>query len=106
MKDRLEAVREGRWKLHVHKEDTVMTALYDLERDIGEQSDLAQAHPDVVERLQGLLDACRKDIGDAVTGVTGENKRPAGRVANPDTLTHYHPDHPYMHAMYDKGDAG
>lgn len=106
MKDRLEAVREGRWKLHAHKEDTVMTALYDLERDMGEQSDLAQAHPDVVERLQGLLDACRKDIGDAVTGVTGENKRPAGRVANPDTLTHYHPDHPYMHAMYDKGDAG
>lgn len=106
IRNNLEAVREGKWKLHVHKGDAPFSALYDLEQDCGEQRDVAAAHPEVVAQLQALLAACRRDMGDDLAGVKGENVRPAGRVEHPDTLTHYDPDHPYILAMYDKGDAG
>ena len=106
MRNNLEAVREGRWKLHVHKGDAAFSALYDLEQDCGEQCDLSATQPEVMERLQTLLIACRQDMGDGLTGVKGENIRPAGRVEHPETLTHYDPSHPYIFAMYDKGDAG
>ena len=106
IRNHLEAVREGRWKLHVHKGDAPLSALYDLERDCAEQRNLLSAQPEVVVRLQGLLDACRNDLGDELTGVRGAHVRPAGRVEHPDTLTHYDPSHPYYLAMYDKGDAG
>ena len=78
----------------------------DLEQDCGEQCDLSATQPEVMERLQTLLIACRQDMGDGLTGVKGENIRPAGRVEHPETLTHYDPSHPYIFAMYDKGDAG
>lgn len=105
-RNQLEAVREGRWKLHVHKGDTPLLALYDLEQDCAEQHDCSSEQPEVVARFQDLLDVCRKDMGDALTGVRGAHVRPAGRVEHPDTLTHFDPSHPYFLAMYDKGDAG
>ena len=52
------------------------------------------------------IDACRKDIGDEAAGITGENIRPAGRVENPETLTHLSHDHPYMIAIYDLKERG
>ena len=106
MRNNLEAVREGRWKLHVRKKDDAMVALYNLAQDPGEQTNLADQHPDVVDHLQQLLAACREDLGDDAAGIAGKNIRPAGRVEHPETLTHYDPDHPYIVAMYDKGDAG
>ena len=102
----LEAVRCGRWKLHVRKSDEEMAELYDLETDIGEQNNVYDAHPEVVAELTARLDACRRDLGDEATGFVGENVRPIGHVDNPDTLTHYDPDHPYMVAMYDLEDRG
>jgi len=48
----------------------------------------------------------RRDLGDAATGVRGENIRPIGRVDNPKPLTEYDPDHPYIMAMYDKHHRG
>jgi arylsulfatase A-like enzyme len=83
--DRLQAVRSGKWKLilpHVDqmtKED-VPLALYDLKADIGEQNDLSAKYPSIVKRLQTLADRCREDLGDAVTGVKGKNRRPCGEV--------------------------
>ena len=47
-------------------------ALFDLETDIGETTDVADTHPDVVDRLKTLIEAFEKDIKD--------NARPAGRV--------------------------
>ena len=35
--------------------------LYDLERDIGETDNLAEQHPDVLERLAGMLEGARTD---------------------------------------------
>ncbi len=106
LRDNLEAVRYGKWKLHVCKgkwkgDVETIEELYDLENDIGETTDVAADHPDIVAELKEKLAACREDLGDGVTGVQGKNIRPKGKVSNPDTLTHLDRDHPYIIAMYD-----
>ncbi len=102
----LEAVRDGKWKLHVRKVDEEINELYDLESDKGETTNVFNSHSDVVARLTGLIEECRIDLGDKVNGIEGNDVRPAGRVANPDTLTHYDPEHPYIYAEYDKAERG
>ncbi|HIJ70621.1 MAG TPA: sulfatase [Planctomycetes bacterium] len=94
----LQAVRSGKWKLHFpheyHKviepgsdgrggevdQGWIGLSLFDLENDIGEQHDVSDGHPDVVERLTAFADKMRADIGDAATRVKGKNIRPPGRV--------------------------
>jgi arylsulfatase A len=102
----LEAVRNGKWKLHVKKKEGPIDELYDLETDPGETKNLYHLHPEVVKELSAKLDLCRPDIGDAHKGVVGLNNRPLGRVNNPKTLTTYDPNHPYFMAMYDLSDCG
>ena len=102
----LEAVRNDRWKLHVRKANEAMHALYDLQADPGETTDLSGDNPRVVEELSALMDDCRQDLGDEAIRVEGRNVREIGRVENADTLTHYDPDHPYIIAMYDLEDRG
>ncbi len=89
MVDQLQAVRSGKWKLYLplqgkyrghgrrQTEDSA-AALYDLEDDIGETTDLASKYPEVVERLTGYADEARRDLGDV--GREGRNQRPAGWV--------------------------
>ena len=68
----LNAVRSGRWKLHVARmggrypdyEPNPVLELYDLESDIGESLDVASAYPQVVERLKALAEVARSDLGD------------------------------------------
>lgn len=48
------AIRQGRWKL-IYSYKTRRHQLYDLDADIGEEHDLAAAHPRVVRRLSRLL---------------------------------------------------
>ena len=81
----LQAVRQGKWKLHLPREkDPVGAApfrqnthiapedrvgfkepfLVDLEEDPGEKTNLAAKNPEVVERLLGLADTMREDLGD------------------------------------------
>ncbi len=81
--DRLQAVRSGAWKLHVYRPEWGADGLhrpllYDLDHDVGETVDVADRHPEVVERLLGLVDDARRDLGDAATGRAGENVRPVG----------------------------
>jgi arylsulfatase A-like enzyme len=104
--DRLQAVRSGQWKLHVWRDNAAIRELYNLAHDLGESRNVAADHPDVVADLEAKAAAMRKDLGDAATGVAGSNCRPAGRVENPQTLTRYDPDHPYLMAMYDLPDRG
>ena len=82
--DRLQAVRSGKWKLHVYrpewKKEPHGPLLFDLEDDLGETTDVAAQHPDVVKRLEALAEQCREDLGDAVTGQPGKNVRAVGRV--------------------------
>jgi arylsulfatase A len=106
-KDQLEAVRAGRWKLHVAKRGHEMLELYDLQNDPGESRNVASDHPDVVTQLQELQASCRADLGDSRTGVVGRNRRLPGKVANPRPLTVADPDaYPFIAAEYDLSDRG
>ncbi|MCA9165378.1 MAG: sulfatase, partial [Planctomycetales bacterium] len=71
----LQAVRVADWKLHLASGE-----LYNLNSDIGEQTNVADKHPDVVQRLRSVADATRDDLG--VEGL-GPGCRPLGRVKRP-----------------------
>ncbi len=109
---RLQAVRFGKWKLHLEKSgrgsstggDETLQELYDLESDIGESRNVYDRRPDIVAELVEKVEACRRDIGDKATGVIGANVRPCGFVENPQPLTHYDVNHPYMIEEYDRRD--
>jgi len=88
---RLEGVRSGPWKLRfapvpknakppdaAHKEQ-----LYNLDSDLGESTDVAEANPGEVARLRALADAMKNDLG--LDGI-GPGVRPLGRVTNPQPL--------------------
>ena len=91
----LQAVRQGRWKLAVAPQSSGMgkkgsaepasleqPRLYDLDAEIGEQTDLAAAHPEIVTRLRGLATRMAAELaGPAATA-----RRPAGVVEHPQTL--------------------
>ncbi len=84
--ERLQAVRGGPWKLHVYRPQWGEGAsnrqpmLFNLDDDIGERHDLAASHARIVERLLGLAEKARDDLGDAATGRKGRNVRPVGRI--------------------------
>ncbi len=83
--DELQAVRSGKWKLvleHIDRpgKTDVPQALYDLEKDIGETTDVSAKYPSIVKRLETLARKCREDLGDALTGAVGRNRRPCGQV--------------------------
>ena len=105
-RDSLEAIRVGHWKLHLRKGETPMRALFDLAADPGETTDVATDHPKVVADLEEAAGRLRADLGDAAEGITGSGCRPIGRVATPEPLTRYDPDHPYLVAEYDQHDRG
>ncbi|MHC4884315.1 MAG: sulfatase family protein [Planctomycetota bacterium] len=105
MQNSLEAVREGKWKLHLRKRGDEILELYDLEADVGETNNLFDSEPEVVARLMKHVEAARVDLGDSSVDVVGANVRPKGEVENPKPLTEYNEDHPYMIAMYDLADS-
>lgn len=74
----LEAVRSGPWKLQLGN-----AALYHLGNDIGEATNVAAQHPEIVQRLRALADATKDDLG--LTGA-GPGCRPLGRVEHPQPL--------------------
>lgn len=102
----LEAVRVGRWKLHVAKHGRPVTKLYDLVADPSESVDRHADEPEVVAALEVVVERARASLGDARTGRTGTDVRPIGRVDDPRPLTTYDPDHPYCVAEYDLADRG
>ncbi len=71
----LRAVRSGPWKLDLHSGE-----LYHLERDLGEMTNVAAQHPDVVQHLKALAAKMESDLG--TTGI-GPGCRPLGRVESP-----------------------
>jgi hypothetical protein len=104
--NRLEAVRRGRWKLHVLRRELEVCELYDLASDIGEKRNVAKDHPEVVAELRRLADGFRKEFGDAAQGAPVACERPVGRVDNPRPLTEYDPEYPYAVPLYDLPDCG
>lgn len=98
---RLEAVRSGKWKLHFpHKYRSmagrplrgdgvpitygnakIELALFDLSKDPGEEKNVAGENPEVVERLKGMAEVARKELGDGE--IKGAGVREPGRVPAP-----------------------
>jgi arylsulfatase A-like enzyme len=74
--ENLRAVRSGPWKLHASGE------LYNLDEDIGEQTDRAAERPEVAARLAAYLERAREDLGDGEER-PGKNVRAAGFAAAP-----------------------
>lgn len=54
--------------------------LYDLVRDLGEQRNVADEHPEIVQRLLACAERARADLGDALTQRKGAGGREPGRV--------------------------
>jgi arylsulfatase len=106
----LRAVREGKWKRvfeHVTRSyvgvepgndghpgpyafPRVPAALYDLEKDVAETTDISAEHPEIVARLDAIAEEARTTLGDRLTEREGSAVRPPGRVGfpRPDTLVH------------------
>ncbi|WP_414661724.1 sulfatase family protein [Horticoccus sp. 23ND18S-11] len=90
----LQAVRQGPWKLAIAAQRETMgrdtlspdigdaPRLYHLDQDIGERTNVADRHPEIVARLRALASAKSAEIG----GTAPAARRPAGEVANPQTL--------------------
>jgi arylsulfatase A len=97
----LEAIRSGRWKLvlpHTYRTAAGMprasggtpskykqakverAELYDLDNDRAESKDVAAEHPEVVARLMMLVNEMRADLGDNLTGASGNGRREAGKL--------------------------
>ncbi len=92
----LHAVRSGKWKLHLphdyrtlhgrpggtggvpvnYDNDKIGLALFDLESDPSETTDVAAQHPDIVARLKELATAIQKELGEGKEAGTGQ--RPVG----------------------------
>lgn len=87
--DRLQAVRSGPWKLYLplpnKKGADGALQLYNLVEDRTEEKNVAGKRPEVVTRLQVLLDRARKDLGEG--NQRGPNVRPCGRFENPTART-------------------
>jgi arylsulfatase A-like enzyme len=106
LRNDLEAVRAGPWKLHFAKHRAPYSMLCNLDADPGETTDVSRQHADVVAALEAHAERARHSLGDARLGRVGADVRPIGRVANPRPLTTFDPDHPYYLAEYDLSDWG
>ena len=96
----LHAVRDRRWKLHLpHPYRTLAgkpggkdgrpaqyaqaktgIELYDLQNDVGETTNIATEHPEIVARLMKHAETARAALGDTLTGSEGSEVRPAGKL--------------------------
>lgn len=96
----LEALRAGRWKLHLphgyrSMQDNppgnggvpgkyvygvpIELSLFDLETDPHETTDVKDQHPEVLEQLLAMVEGWRADLGDALTEREGSGRREPGR---------------------------
>ena len=56
--------------------------LYDLDADVAESKNVADANPDVVKKLLSFAEEARDDLGDALTKRVGKGVREPGRLAD------------------------
>lgn len=98
----LQAVMSGPWKLQLphtyrtlagqpggkggrptayQQRKITQVELYNVADDIGETTDLAASHPDIVRRLEALAEQARAELGDSHTKRVGQGARGPGRVA-------------------------
>ena len=96
----LQALISGRWKLYFphtyrtmagrpggkggrptkYSQAETRLALYDLEKDLSETTDVAAKNPEIVGRMQALAERAREELGDSLVKRVGKNIRQPGRV--------------------------
>lgn len=96
----LQGIRSGPWKLHFahtyrsldgksggrdgqpgpYVDKKTPLALYNLDTDIGETTNVADKHPDIVSRLQTLAEKAREELGDSATKQQGKGFRAPGKL--------------------------
>jgi arylsulfatase A len=95
----LEAIRSGSWKLHLpheyrtlagkpgkggepgpYKQARTELALFNLEKDVGETTNVAAENQEVVDLLLMYAEKAKDDLGDSLTKREGNNRRPAGQL--------------------------
>ncbi|MFZ9388535.1 MAG: sulfatase [Chitinophagaceae bacterium] len=100
-RNNLKAIRKGNWKLVFparsqtygppatiggdrypgkYGEIQVPLALYNLSNDPGEDRDVKDQHPEIVNQLTEIADRYRKALGDGLTQVVGNEVREAGKL--------------------------
>ena len=90
----VQAVRQGSWKLALMPQKETMgreaepdaqtktPRLYNLDSEIGEKTNVADAHPEIVAKLTALAEKMNAEIG----GDSPSARREAGKVENPSIL--------------------
>ncbi|MCH2125448.1 MAG: sulfatase [Pirellulaceae bacterium] len=96
----LQAIRMGKWKLHFphryrtlngrrgggqgipvkYDQGAIETSLFDLSTDIAETTNLADQHPDIVQRMEALADEMRNELGDSRLKKVGSGIREPGKL--------------------------
>jgi arylsulfatase A-like enzyme len=95
----LQAIRSGPWKLHFphaypspgdppgadgqpgpYAQRQIELALFNLDADIAETTNVADEHPELVDQLKRLAQEARDDLGDSATNHPGKNVRQPGRI--------------------------
>ena len=87
---RLEAIRKGRFKLvfeNPTRNPPVARALYDLEQDIGETTNVEADFPAELAQLEAIASEARSQLGDALQDVKGTQTRRVGLVDEAGVLT-------------------
>ena len=100
-RNHLEALRSGPWKMHFphryrtmngqdpgsdgipgkYRQDSIGVALFNLDTDIGESTNVASEYPEIVSELTAMADSMRGILGDALTGIAGSENRPPGQLS-------------------------
>ena len=95
----LQAIRMGNWKLHFphgyrtmagkpggkggiptkYSQARIGVSLFDLDKDIGETTDVKETHPEILAKMQQLGEAMRTELGDNKR--QGKGQRQPGRLA-------------------------
>lgn len=109
--DRLQAARMGHWKLHLgltkdQRLDPKKHQLYNLANDLGETTNVAKDHPDIVQEILNRMQTIREDIGDKILNIKGQNERPPAISEHPKPLTEFDPNYPYIEPSYLLNEAG
>ena len=74
----LQAIRDARWKMVLPRkakplwmgwwgrmiDEVKVVQLYDLSKDLGEKTNVAEAHPEIVARLTKQIESARAELGD------------------------------------------
>jgi arylsulfatase A-like enzyme len=98
----LEAIRHGKWKLHlphgytqvVKSEDgndqglkklksEIELSLFNLDIDVSESTNVAEQHPEIIKMLLEKVETMKEDLGDDEK--SGSGKRPSGWQINPNS---------------------